>query len=89
MNKASNESTKTDWEQELDDVNRSKAAECGNKETSNGNAPTAKKARIDESLEEIVQSNDDKMIVESTEEQTETSSNVIYGMYNLIYLTFE
>lgn len=75
---ASNESTKTDWEQELDEANRSKAAESGScKETSNGNSPPAKKARLDDD----VMSSEENIIVESTENvnETETSSNVIYG----------
>lgn len=87
---ASNESTKTDWEQELamlDDANRSKAAESSSKdrhvsEASNGNTPAAKKPRLEENVVEIVQNIDDNMmIVESTEdvEESESSSNVIYG----------
>jgi hypothetical protein len=65
---ASNESTKTDWEQELDDANRTKAIEVKHvSEASNGSAPAAKKARIEEN------------VVQSTEEETESSSNVIYG----------
>jgi hypothetical protein len=65
---ASNESTKTDWEQELDDANRTKAIEVKHvSEVSNGSAPAAKKARIEEN------------VVQSTEEETESSSNVIYG----------
>lgn len=76
---ASNESTKTDWEQELDDANRSKAAETKERhatEASNGNA--AKKLKLDENVMDIV---------ESTVKEPESSSNVIYGDYKVIFNT--
>lgn len=49
----SSEGTKVDWEQELDDANRTKG---GKSSTSNGAGPAAKKIRLDETVEEVVES---------------------------------
>lgn len=78
----------TDWEQELDDANRTKERQV----VTESNGSIAKKPRLDdstESIQEIVQSSSDNIIIESSE--IEASSNVIYGKcwfvtHNLIFI---
>ncbi|XP_070506098.1 BRCA2-interacting transcriptional repressor EMSY [Chironomus tepperi] len=68
----------TDWEQELDDANRTK--ENKERAESNGSGTTAKKPRLDdssESIQEIVQNSNENIIIESSE--IDSSSNIIYA----------
>ncbi|KAG5683835.1 hypothetical protein PVAND_013098 [Polypedilum vanderplanki] len=77
-----NESTKTDWEQELDDANRTKENKDRLTE-SNGNSSSSgasfpKKPRLDEAQaanQEVVQNNNDNIIIETTE----IEPNLIYA----------
>jgi len=69
----------TDWEQELDDANRTKEHKERLAE-SNGGGSAAKKPRLDdsaESIQEIVQNSNENIIIESSE--IDSSSNIIYG----------
>lgn len=81
----SNESTKTDWEQELDEANRNKAAEFSVEKDKigdiNGSETVCKKARLEEN---IVDESEQSIIIEESAEdgaminEEETSSTIIY-----------
>jgi hypothetical protein len=89
-----NESTKTDWEQELDDVNRTKENNKDRLVESNGNSSSsggsfAKKPRLEENQsgaaaaaatenEEVVQNNNDNVVIETSEIES-NSTNLVYG----------
>lgn len=70
----------TDWEQELDDVNRTKENMERLTDSNGSSSNVAKKPRLDdstESIQEIVQNNTENIIIESSD--IEASSNIIYG----------
>lgn len=69
--------TKVDWEQELDDVNRTKGGKSAGK--SNGSGSAAKKIRFDEE-EAVVESLQELPLVDTVCVETDAASNlVLYG----------
>jgi hypothetical protein len=69
----------TDWEQELDDANRTKEYK---ERLADSNGSVTKKPRLDdsaESIQEIVQNSNENIIIESSE--IDSSSNIIYGKH--------
>ncbi|KAL7028022.1 hypothetical protein ACKWTF_005695 [Chironomus riparius] len=70
----------TDWEQELDDANRTKEHKERFSDSNGSSGTVAKKLRLDdssESIQEIVQNSNENIIIETSE--IETSSNIIYA----------
>lgn len=84
----SNESTKVDWEQELDDVNRTKGGKSQSKSNGSGIAP--KKMKVEEEKVEVevekVQEDaqPENVIVETVDvmDEEDADSIVVYGELN-------
>lgn len=81
----SSDGTKVDWEQELDDANRTKGGKSSSK--SNGAGSTSKKIRLDDEGVEIVEAPEaDNVIVETVDVADPTANLVVFGESNLIFL---
>jgi hypothetical protein len=81
----SNESTKTDWEQELDDVNRTKENISGSNNSSSCGAPTAKKLRIGDETNATTTLCTIDNVRENVTEGFETNPIELQGNYLFIF----